>query len=66
MSADNRERAPVAPEMTVSNATEACDYYAKYMNGSILGKYPGPDGRLMHAEIKLPNGGLIFLKDVCT
>ena len=63
-----QERAPrqkITPEVTVNGASDACDYYAKYMGAKIIAKYPGSKGRLMHAEIELPNGAIVYLKDVC-
>jgi PhnB protein len=43
----------VTPYLIISGADKAIDFYKKAFGASELFRMPGPDGRLMHAEIKL-------------
>jgi PhnB protein len=41
----------VAPYLVVDNAAGAIDFYARAFGASELFRMPGPDGKIMHAEV---------------
>jgi PhnB protein len=41
------------PHLIVSPCSEALDFYAKAFGAKVLMTMPGPDGRIMHAEMKI-------------
>jgi PhnB protein len=43
----------VTPYLIISGADKAIDFYKMAFGASELFRMPGPDGRIMHAEIKL-------------
>jgi PhnB protein len=43
----------VTPQLTLDNAAQAIDWYKKALGAEELSRAPGPDGKLMHAEIKI-------------
>lgn len=45
----------VTPYLTVKDAAEAIDFYKRALGAQERMRMPGPDGRIMHAEIKLGN-----------
>jgi PhnB protein len=50
------------PYLIVKGAARAIDFYKKAFGAAELMRYPGPDGRVAHAEIKVGNS-LIMLAD---
>lgn len=52
----------VIPHLIVKNAPKAIEFYKKAFGAEEVSRCPGPDGRLMHAEIKI-GGSQIFLAD---
>ena len=52
----------VTPQLTLDNATEALDWYKRALGAEEVMRAPGPDGKIMHAEIRIGNS-LIMLND---
>jgi PhnB protein len=52
----------VTPQLTVDNATQALDWYKRALGAEEVMRAPGPDGKIMHAEIRIGNS-LIMLND---
>jgi uncharacterized glyoxalase superfamily protein PhnB len=52
----------ITPHLTVRGAAEAIDFYKKAFGARELRRSPGPDGKLMHAEIQIGDSRL-FLND---
>jgi PhnB protein len=52
----------VTPSLVIKEASKAIDWYVKALGAQELYRMPGPDGRLMHAEIKIGNS-IIMLND---
>jgi PhnB protein len=43
----------VTPYLVISGAAQAIEWYKKALNAQEIARMPMPDGRLMHAEIKI-------------
>lgn len=52
----------VTPHLIFDNAAEAIDWYKRGLGAEELGRAVGPDGRIMHAEIRIGNS-VIYLND---
>jgi uncharacterized glyoxalase superfamily protein PhnB len=52
----------VTPHLVVAGAAQAIDWYKKAFGATEEMRMPGPDGRIMHASIRI-NGAAIFLVD---
>ena len=52
------------PHLTVDNATDAIQWYQKALGAELLRKTPGPDGKIMHCEMKIGNSRLYFADKV--
>ena len=52
----------VTPELTLDNAAAAIDWYKKGLGAEEVSRATGPDGKIMHAEIRIGNS-LIMLHD---
>ena len=52
----------VTPHLIMNNASSALDWYARALGAEILARAPGPDGKIMHAEIRVGNS-IIMLND---
>jgi PhnB protein len=52
----------VTPQLVVSPCSEALEFYERAFGAQVLMRMPGPDGLLMHAEMKL-GGAIIMLAD---
>ena len=52
------------PYLTVKGATAAIDFYKRAFGATELFRMPGPDGKIMHAEITIGNSR-IMLADEC-
>ena len=52
----------VTPSLTVKGAAQAIDYYKKALGATELVRMPSPDGKIMHAELKIGDS-IIFLAD---
>ncbi len=54
----------VTPYLIIKDANKAADFYNKAFGAEELMSMPGPDGKLMHGEIKIGNS-IIMLGDEC-
>jgi uncharacterized glyoxalase superfamily protein PhnB len=52
----------VTPHLVCENAAGAIDWYKKAFGAEELGRAVGPDGKIMHAELKIGNS-VIYLND---
>jgi len=50
------------PSLVVHDAPKALEFYKKAFGAEERMRMPGPDGRIMHAEIKIGDS-IIFLSD---
>ena len=48
-----KEYHTVTPSLMVSGAAEALDFYKKALGAEERGRFPAPDGTIMHAEFKV-------------
>src|ERR1700687_3221848 len=54
----------LTPYLTCRNAAAAIDFYTKVLGAKELMRMPGPDGRVMHAELQIGDSRLM-LNDEC-
>jgi uncharacterized glyoxalase superfamily protein PhnB len=52
----------VTPQLTLDNAAQAIDWYKKALGAEEVTRATGPDGKIMHAEIRIGDS-LIMLND---
>jgi PhnB protein len=52
----------VLPHLVVGDAPAAIEFYVRAFGAEELGRVPGPDGRLIHAAVRI-NGSTIMLND---
>jgi PhnB protein len=52
----------VTPGLVVRGAAQAIDFYKKALGAEELVRMPGPDGTIMHAELKIGDS-IIFISD---
>ena len=52
----------VTPALVVRDAPKAIDFYKRAFGAQELVRMPGPDGKIMHAELKIGDS-IIFLSD---
>jgi PhnB protein len=52
----------LSPHLTVDGAAAAIDFYVSAFNAVELGRVPGPDGKLIHAAVRI-NGSTVLLND---
>jgi PhnB protein len=52
----------VLPHLVVGDAAGAIDFYVKAFGAEEIGRVPGPDGKLVHAALRI-NGATIMLND---
>jgi PhnB protein len=52
----------VSPHLVVDDAAAAIEFYVKAFGATEIGRVPGPDGRLVHAALKI-NGATVLLND---
>jgi len=50
----------VTPQLTLDNAAEAIEWYKKGFGAEELSRATGPDGRIMHAEIRIGNSPVML------
>ena len=53
----------ITPQLTLDNAAQIIDWYKKALGAEELSRSPGPDGKIMHAEIRIGNSR-VMLNDV--
>jgi uncharacterized glyoxalase superfamily protein PhnB len=52
----------VAPHLVCDGAAAAIEFYKKAFDAEEVVRLPGPDGRLMHASVRI-NGAMVMLVD---
>jgi PhnB protein len=52
----------VTPQLTLDNAAQAIDWYKKALGAEEMSRATGPDGKIMHAEVRIGDSR-IFLND---
>jgi PhnB protein len=52
----------VTPAIVVRDAAKAIEFYKKALGAQELVRMPGPDGKIMHAEVKIGDS-VIFISD---
>lgn len=52
----------LSPHLVVDDAAAAIDFYVRAFDAVELGRVPGPDGRLIHAALRI-NGSVVMLND---
>jgi PhnB protein len=50
----------VTPQLTLDNAATAIDWYKKALGAEEIGVHKGPDGKVMHAELRIGNSILMM------
>lgn len=53
----------LTPHITVKNATGYMDFLVRAFGAVELGRMPGPDGRVMHAEVRVGDSIMMFNDD---
>jgi len=43
----------VTPQLTLDNAPQAIDWYKQALGAEEISRAPGPDGKIMHAELRI-------------
>jgi PhnB protein len=54
----------VTPYLTIEGAGEAIDFYKRAFGAEEIARMPGPDGNVMHAEIRI-GGAVVMLGEAC-
>jgi PhnB protein len=52
----------LTPQLILDNAAQAIEWYKQALGAEEVARFPGPDGKIMHAEIRIGNS-LIMLND---
>ena len=50
----------VTPQLTLDNAAEAINWYKKALNAQEVSRAVGPDGKIMHAELRIGNSRIML------
>ena len=45
----------ITPQLTLDNAAQAIDWYKKALGAEEVSRHAGPDGKIMHAELRIGN-----------
>ena len=54
----------VTPQLTMENATAALDWYKRALGAEEVARAVGPDGKIMHAEIRIGDSILMLNDDM--
>jgi PhnB protein len=54
----------VTPYLIVHNAAAAIDFYKKAFNATELMRFPGPGGKIMHAEVKIGDSPVMLADEM--
>jgi len=52
----------LTPNLVCQNAAAAIDFYKRVFGATEIERFPGPDGKVMHAELKIGDS-IIFVND---
>jgi PhnB protein len=50
----------VTPQLTLDNAAEAIEWYRRALGAEEKGRFEGPDGKIMHAELRIGNSRVML------
>jgi PhnB protein len=50
----------VTPQLTLDNAAQAIDWYKKALGADEVTRAPGPDGKIMHAELRVGDSRIML------
>jgi PhnB protein len=50
----------VTPQLTLDNAKQAIDWYKKALGAEEVARATGPDGKIMHAEVRIGNSRIML------
>jgi len=50
----------VTPQLTLDNAAKAIDWYKKALGADEVSRFTGPDGKIMHAELRIGNSRIML------
>jgi PhnB protein len=50
----------VTPQLTLDNAAQAIDWYKKALGAEETGRATGPDGKIMHAELRIGDSRIML------
>ncbi|CAL8473901.1 MULTISPECIES: VOC family protein [Caballeronia] len=53
----------LTPHLVCAGAAEAIEFYKRAFNAVELGRMPGPDGKLMHAMVKIGDSMLMLVDE---
>jgi PhnB protein len=45
----------ITPQLTLDNAAQSIDWYKKALDAQEVSRFAGPDGKIMHAELRIGN-----------
>ncbi len=54
----------VSPHLVIKNAAAAIEFYKKAFGAKEMGRMPGPDGRIMHAEIQIGDSKVMICDEM--
>jgi len=54
----------ITPQLTFDNAVKAIDWYKQALGAEEVSRFEGPDGRIMHAEIKIGDSHIMMGDEV--
>jgi PhnB protein len=54
----------VTPYLSIRGAARAIEFYKKAFGAAEVMRMPGPDGKLGHAEIRIGDSRIIYVRDV--
>jgi PhnB protein len=54
----------VTPHLVCAGAAEAIDFYKKAFNATEFCRMPGPNGRVMHAEIRIGDSNVMLMDEM--
>ena len=53
----------VTPHLVCAGAAQAVEFYKKAFGAVEMGRVPGPDGRLMHAQVRIGDSALMLVDE---
>jgi len=54
----------VTPNLVVAGAVQAIDFYKKAFGAEEIMRFPGPDGKIMHAELKIGDSTIMLADEM--
>jgi len=54
----------LTPHLVCAGAAQAIDFYKKAFNAVETGRLPGPDGKLMHAAVRIGDSALMLVDEM--